>query len=497
MSTADSTSETKTPAPASTPSPLPENCLDAKIRTSLNLLLFGNSANDLDVERWNNQGFVFSDDAKIRWGLTQSYGGPCGILAPMQCFVLTDLLFSENKLECDGKTIPTPTNEQRANALVRSLTSVLTRAKPSAESPYVLVDCTGSSVTSATAEEITSINVTTEADVIAFFHAHMALLTSPVGVVTFVYSLLLTRGLQTVKDDMDDLEQPMVARFGHCTQELVNLVMCGVAATNVFDGDKDMGGLILKGIPRQNEVGYITLMECLRLTKVGEHYKSPLNPVWVVGSSTHYTVLFSLDSRVGKQSEEKKVTNSVVAAFNSLDPEENGFLQADRLDALLAALGYTGSVPAARSALVSDWGMILRDTVIQLAPGLLGHGSRGNSGSGSYPEGPWSCAACTFTNTQASARACEICTTPRPPPPTTPSANDPNAAPNNFSAFHFNGISNHRGSVPTLSNLQVTLLGEGVQSSGQSNSRGLREVMMTRWPAALVEYENDVAPKII
>jgi len=39
-------------------------------------------------------------------------------------------------------------------------------------------------------------------------------------------------------------------------------MLVGKAATNVHDGDKDMGeGLILKGIDRKSEIGFLTFFE--------------------------------------------------------------------------------------------------------------------------------------------------------------------------------------------------------------------------------------------
>jgi hypothetical protein len=39
-------------------------------------------------------------------------------------------------------------------------------------------------------------------------------------------------------------------------------MLVGVASSNVHDGNKDMGdGLILKGIPSQSEIGFLTFYE--------------------------------------------------------------------------------------------------------------------------------------------------------------------------------------------------------------------------------------------
>jgi hypothetical protein len=111
---------------------------------------------------------------------------------------------------------------------------------------------------------------------------------SSTGVLLFVFSLLLTRTCAAVKDDMDDGTVPLIGlphsdvrchrarrsrspfpragQFGHCSQELVNLLLCGEAHSNIFDGSVSMGddGFTLKGIARRSGVGYLSLLEARR-----------------------------------------------------------------------------------------------------------------------------------------------------------------------------------------------------------------------------------------
>ena len=51
---------------------------------------------------------------------------------------------------------------------------------------------------------------------------------------------------------------------GHGSQSLINLLVTGVATQNVFDGDKDLCGLTLRGIQDQAAVGFLSYLECLR-----------------------------------------------------------------------------------------------------------------------------------------------------------------------------------------------------------------------------------------
>lgn len=53
--------------------------------------------------------------------------------------------------------------------------------------------------------------------------------------------------------------------------------------------------LILKGIPEQSEIGYLTLYESYGYFEVGSYYKTPKLPIWIVCSESHYSLLFTLD----------------------------------------------------------------------------------------------------------------------------------------------------------------------------------------------------------
>ena len=71
---------------------------------------------------------------------------------------------------------------------------------------------------------------------------------------------------------MDDSGATLVGQFGHCNQELLNLLLSGSATSNVFDGTVPMGntGLTLRGIPKRSAVGYLTHLEALRYCQVSE-----------------------------------------------------------------------------------------------------------------------------------------------------------------------------------------------------------------------------------
>ena len=73
-------------------------------------------------------------------------------------------------------------------------------------------------------------------------------------------------------------------------------MLVGRGSSNVHDGDKDMGeGLVLKGIQKKSDVGFLTLFEHYGYFQVGANLKRPHLPIWVVCSESHYSILFSTD----------------------------------------------------------------------------------------------------------------------------------------------------------------------------------------------------------
>lgn len=48
----------------------------------------------------------------------------------------------------------------------------------------------------------------------------------------------------------------------------------------------------LRGVPSRARVGFLSLLEAFNYIQVGDHYKVPHVPVWVVFSESHYSVLF-------------------------------------------------------------------------------------------------------------------------------------------------------------------------------------------------------------
>ncbi|CAH8514762.1 unnamed protein product [Heterobilharzia americana] len=179
-------------------------------------------------------------------------------------------------------------------------------------------------------------------------------ITSKYGVLCFLYSVLFTHGLQSLKNEMNgEMDALIDPVHGHASQCLINLLITGESTPYLFDGERDLGGFTLKGVSKQPKTGFLTFVEAMRYCEVGWFLKNPYYPVWILGSETHLTVLASPDmslvSKNVKPDNNLSISNVRRAEleFGYLSPDQDtgGFLSSSDLEKLLIKLKLsTGSL---------------------------------------------------------------------------------------------------------------------------------------------------------
>ncbi|KAH8400405.1 hypothetical protein KR215_011363, partial [Drosophila sulfurigaster] len=194
-------------------------------------------------------------------------------------------------------------------------------------------------------------------DVARFYMQNYSQLSHTYGVLLFMYSVFLTKGTEQVNADISDTSEPLIhSTYGYGAQSLINLMLTGRAVAHVWDNEQDVGGLKLRGISEQSDIGFITLMEQMRYCTVGSFFKNPRYPVWVMASDTHLTgnhfaliltlcstfhsccfvvVLFSNEKRLVSPETPSETGRRV---FKSYDPEGNNFISSTLLRDVLATL---------------------------------------------------------------------------------------------------------------------------------------------------------------
>eukprot|EP00439_Symbiodinium_sp_Y106_P065136 s2346_g10.t1 len=361
--------------------------MDGEIAELLRLL-FGDSPEAADVERWLSVGFQWSQRAGLEWGLWQKQGGPCGVFAPVQAFIVKQLLFGESEPTVERqKEQPMATSgaddeDARAPVLAHALSSILfhccpsssytvCQVRPRAESegeaaamaaaaPAVIAAGEGAGALAITARKLSR-----AAEVRLLLEAGAdSWLAGPFGVLSFLCSVLATRGPSSVREDMDDPSTPLIGRFGHCSQELVNLMLIGEATSNVFDGTRWLGddpssGFLVRGVDSERvglpQIGFLSELEPMRYLSVGLLYKNPDFPIWVLGSPTHYTMIFSANRSDSQLSDEASLEQQIRKVFVENSIDEGGLAMSSSLSKMLEALGIAAKMlPEAQREMVRE-----------------------------------------------------------------------------------------------------------------------------------------------
>jgi len=311
-------------------------CSSASIEISeaadVRQLLFGGRRIDCFNKAWTEQGFYFNTIEGLGCGLVQNEGGPCGVIAAVQAHVVKHLLFSSTSTSHSSSSFApstfsssssssssfnntdwaNPSRGQQENALLDALSEILWRIAETASlsgrgNPQATVALasrhggragrTQGYKPDGLTETLSLYNLSSKTVTRDFLDAHLKMFMEPsgYGACLLTYSIMFTRGLDNVRSDMDKMiDVPsLIGRHNYAAQEMVNLMLCGKAHSNVFDGKQDMGGMMLRGIPHQTDIGMLTLFEHYGHVRVGKNMKLPKYPIWVLCRESHYSVLFS------------------------------------------------------------------------------------------------------------------------------------------------------------------------------------------------------------
>ncbi|ETV91317.1 hypothetical protein H310_14137 [Aphanomyces invadans] len=461
--------------------------------------------------RWNREDFNFSaNESAPSWGLQQQHGGPCGVFAPVQALLLARL----------GDKIDTKlTVSDRDLLLANVLAEVLVQATESPSDKIWLIDA---SQVTPSSDSFAPIDVP-RADLVP--RVLSFLVQAKRGVMSFVYSLILTRGVHRLASDMDDVESSLTSgQFGHGSQELLNLMLTGRATSNVFDGVVPMGdsGLVLRGVEARTTVGYLTHLEALRYCTVGSYLKAPRAPVWVLGSTSHFTVLFSTDTSLCTGSASDALLAKVQRAFKSFDTMESGFIQIDSLPACLAELDVDSSILSNQFQMgrlfakieVPGAGVVLWEDFWRVVSILLESGDLQQALDGKLKTRKRSDSdVARDLQAQFDAES-SLTTAPLPPPASSDGVrmtlDDEQEHVKLVEFFHYNGLVDAKkaaaGAFPRLVQFQARIptknrVGYSVPMMDTSQTSGghgcpIEDVMKTKWPGIQIDWNGKTPPSL-
>ncbi|KAF4755204.1 hypothetical protein FOZ62_026372 [Perkinsus olseni] len=299
--------------------------IGSALSTELRRLVFGDAPGY--PSGWR-QGFCFAD-CGAPYCLVQARGGPCGVLAAVMAFMLklmreefpagdgglaTIASPSDRVLSSRGTTPPPSAVDDRRTLLAGAMADILWGIAESSTGVVYLVH----NLRSIERPQRASVSTLTgKAEVITALEASTLYeqYSRDTGLISFVYSALLTRGLDSVREDTDDPERvTMLGDHGYCTQELVNLLLVGRAASNTFDGYRDLDGLTLRGIQAAScPIGLLSLYEHFKCLEVGEKLKHPTAGIWLVCAESHYSLLYAIGPNVDSDVVELRYFDQLMA----------------------------------------------------------------------------------------------------------------------------------------------------------------------------------------
>ncbi|KAJ8403230.1 hypothetical protein AAFF_G00354470 [Aldrovandia affinis] len=276
--------------------------IDQDTANALKELLFGSSLGYFN-EEWKAQSFTFSDVPGLTYGIIQKKGGPCGVLASLQACVLQKLLF-ENMSSRSACQKRQAANVEQRKCLVLAVAEILWRAGGGKMATVVISSGrqqfipAGRYKSDGVMEMLTFNKVNNFEDLKLLLEHHIQQFEfGPSGCILLTISAILSRSIEMVRTDFDVPTNSLIGAHGYCSQELVNLLLCGQAVSNVFNNDVELDSgngniTLLKGIKQQSDIGLLSLFEHYNICKVGPYLKTPKFPIWLVCSESHFTVLF-------------------------------------------------------------------------------------------------------------------------------------------------------------------------------------------------------------
>ena len=326
-----------------------------------------------------------------------------------------------------------------------------------------------------------------------------------------------------------------------------------LTVSNVFDHTlRPSGELVCRGIQQRPVIGYLTLLESMRYLEVGGFYKTPQFPLWVVGSTSHFTIMFG-DAACLKETVSDQVLERVRRAFKQMDGgEEQGFLQLDQLGDFLRkldlyeklgdhgvqTLGATMEVAGAGILLWEDvWKRVSRlymgaslhnvlnmeyDAPPPQAPPPAPVAAASNSAGPHSDDGPMSDEDyARMLQAEWNGEAIPSSAPKQPTPSSTSTASSTSGTGTNanqqkekygttFQLYHYNGL--HGGHMKPFrvtrlsseeaigASVPLGTSGRGSGMGGPGGARGgtgdLEDVLRTKWPSCKIDWLNGSPPNI-
>ena len=267
-------------------------------------------------EAWTEQALTFDPAANneipySKFGLTQSKNGPCGVLAALNAVLVSHALTSSTL-----SPTAAPTNE----LLAKAITTLLGAPKRNGSTNGIQCPLWDDSA----AGKVSFLQMETEAETENFVLTNLDHFTRPGGLLLICYSVVQSRGVQQVHQDVSSSggETPLIyGTFTLCTSELMGLLLAGTANGNV--GSYGPVGGAKCDWPKHTSVGMLSYNEVDHSIPVCDQLKSPNVPIWILHGRDHFTFCFQTKYTKTEEDDDKDTVMTNVAATEGENKEDD------------------------------------------------------------------------------------------------------------------------------------------------------------------------------
>ncbi|XP_012944658.1 inactive ubiquitin carboxyl-terminal hydrolase MINDY-4B [Aplysia californica] len=290
-------------------------CLETAI--DLRKIVYGTPIHSFSRE-WRKSTFEFMCiDGQFPYGIQTLRCGARGLALCVQAYMLKQLIFDREYKSSAllGSGALCPNEFERRRALIGAICEILWQAGEKKRCCVCLKEqeaCFGPDYRykmDGITEKLQLFEFKRYEDLQNFVKRNLEQFQSDSGngCILFLYSLVLSRTIQKVKDDLQedhDSKLKLLTDMEDADQSLINLALTGRATPHMHNGDllyDSKGQLLPKpvhGIKSRSQAGFLFWdkgEDPEKRTEVGSMLKTPKNPIWVTKVNGLWGLVFSLN----------------------------------------------------------------------------------------------------------------------------------------------------------------------------------------------------------
>ncbi|KAM4658722.1 inactive ubiquitin carboxyl-terminal hydrolase MINDY-4B [Amazona ochrocephala] len=285
--------------------------ISLEMAMELRKLLFGNVSQLFSCE-WAKACFRFHEPySDLAYALETEKGGTRAILMAVQAYIIKYLLFIRTTEYTHLERLCRVSHQEQGEALAAALADTLWAAGGGGRAVICLVTAAIYVVPSSNykadnfTERIHLFEFTEKAAAQEFILGHINCFKDERshGVILFLYSLLFSRTLERVQEDLDCTATPLLnCSFGNitCTQATLSLLLTGRASPHELDGSQELGprGEGIEAGQQRGSVGYLRWSRAQAEQQVCPSLRTPRLPIWLCSITGRHSVLFGTDSQI-------------------------------------------------------------------------------------------------------------------------------------------------------------------------------------------------------